>query len=51
MKVWNTPDIEAFFHDLIYDNRGGTRIGFEPGAYRDILLLRSIAQDALPLAA
>lgn len=51
VKVWNTPDIEAFFHDLIYDNRGGTRIGFEPGAYRDILLLRSIAQDALPLAA
>ncbi len=51
VKVWNTPDIEAFFHDLIYDNRGGTRIGFEPGAYRDILLLRSIAQDAMPLAA
>ncbi|MHB1076920.1 type IV pilus assembly protein FimV [Thiobacillus sp.] len=51
VKVWNTPDIDAFFHDLIYDDRGGTRMGFEPGAYRDILLLRSIAQDALPLAA
>ncbi|MHB1094119.1 type IV pilus assembly protein FimV, partial [Thiobacillus sp.] len=37
-KTWNTPEIGAFFHDLIYDNRGGTRIGFEPGAYRDILL-------------
>jgi hypothetical protein len=49
--VWNTPDIETFFHDLIYDNRGGTRVGFEPGAYRDILLLRAIARDALPLAA
>ena len=51
VKVWNTADIDAFFHDLIYDNRGGTRIGFEPGAYRDILLLRDIAQDALALAA
>lgn len=51
VKVWNTPDIEAFFHDLIYDNRGGTRIGFEPGAYRDILLLRAIAQDTLARAA
>ncbi|MHB0973079.1 MAG: type IV pilus assembly protein FimV [Thiobacillus sp.] len=51
VKVWNTPDIEAFFHDLIYDNRGGTRIGFEPGAYRDILLLRAIAQDTPARAA
>jgi hypothetical protein len=51
VKVWNTPDIDAFFHDLIYDNRGGTRMGFEPGAYRDILLLRSIAQDTQKLAA
>ena len=50
-KVWNTPDIGAFFNDLIYDNRGGTRMGFEPGAYRDILLLRAISQDVLPLAA
>lgn len=47
-KTWNTPEIGTFFHDLIYDNRGGTRIGFEPGAYRDILLLRTIAQDTLP---
>jgi hypothetical protein len=51
VNVWSTPDINAFFHDLIYDNRGGTRMGFDPGAYRDILLLRAIAQDALPLAA
>jgi Tfp pilus assembly protein FimV len=51
VKVWNTPDINAFLSDLIQDNRGGTRMGFDPGAYRDILLLRMIAQDALPLAA
>lgn len=51
VHVWNTPDVGAFFEDLIYDKRGGTRVGFEPGAYRDILLLRDIAQQDLPLAA
>lgn len=50
VQVWHSADIEAFFRELIYDNRGGTRIGFEPGAYRDLLLLRAIAQDALPHA-
>jgi hypothetical protein len=45
VKVWNTPDIAAFFEDLVFDHRGGTRVGFEPGAYRDILLLRSISHD------
>lgn len=48
---WNSPEIEGFFNDLIYDDRGGTRLGFEPGAYRDILMLRAIAQDVMPLAA
>jgi hypothetical protein len=51
VTVWNSSDIDAFFNQLIYDHRGGTRMGFEPSAYRDILLLRAIAQDALPLAA
>ncbi|HQT31791.1 MAG TPA: hypothetical protein PLL61_11315 [Thiobacillus sp.] len=49
VKVWNTPDIGPFFDDLVFDHRGGTRAGFEPGAYRDILLLRSIAHDVSPL--
>jgi Tfp pilus assembly protein FimV len=44
VKAWNTPDINGFFDDLIFDHRGGTRIGFEPDAYRDILLLRTVAQ-------
>ncbi len=50
IQVWQSADIDAFFRELIYDNRGGTRIGFEPGAYRDLLLLRAIAEDALPHA-
>ena len=49
VTVWNTSEIKAFFDDLVFDHRGGTRIGFEPGAYRDILLLRSIAHDVAPL--
>jgi hypothetical protein len=51
VSVWNTPERDAFIQDLVYDNRGGTRMGFEPGAYRDILLLRTIAQDTLPAQA
>ena len=49
--VWNSPNIEDFFQDLIFDKRGGTRIGFDPGAYREILLLRAISRDVHPLAA
>lgn len=48
VAVWNTPDIETFINELIYDDRGGTRIGFEPGAYRDILMLRDIARQTQP---
>jgi Tfp pilus assembly protein FimV len=51
VEVWNTPELDAFLYDLIYDDRGGTRMGFEPHAYRDILMLRAVAHDALPVAA
>lgn len=49
--VWGSPIIENFFDGPIYDKRGATRIGFDPGAYRDILMLRAISRDILPLAA
>lgn len=49
--VWGTPAVEDFFTDLIFDRRGGTRVGFDPGAYRDILLLRAISNSNNPLAA
>lgn len=45
MNVWGTPESDDFFEDLIFDRRGGTRIGFEPSAYREILLLRTIAEE------
>lgn len=44
-QVWRAPDVDTFFNDLIYDHRGGTRMGFSPAAYREILLLRAIAHD------
>jgi len=51
-QAWNTPEIHAIFKNLIYDQRGGVRMGFEPGAYRDILMLRTLAQGkALQIAA
>jgi hypothetical protein len=50
VSVWNSPERNAFFKDLIYDHRGGTRMGFKPAAYRDILLLRAIAQENPPTA-
>jgi hypothetical protein len=49
---WNSPDLLDVFRDLIYDQRGGVRTGFEPAAYRDILLLRAIAEEkSLAMAA
>ncbi|MEQ1591206.1 MAG: hypothetical protein ABL892_02340 [Thiobacillaceae bacterium] len=44
-KVWGTPEAETFLTDLIYDHRGGTRQGFDPGAYRDLVMLRTIALE------
>lgn len=49
--VWGTPAVEDFFNDLIFDRRGGTRVGFDPGAYRDIMLLRAVSRSIQPLAA
>lgn len=47
VQMWRSAEIMDFLRDLIYDDRGGTRVGFEPGAYRDILLLRDIAGTTL----
>ncbi|HEY9099828.1 MAG TPA: hypothetical protein VIN38_13250 [Thiobacillus sp.] len=49
LKVWGSPDVDQFFKELIFDDRGGTRIGFDPSAYREILLLRAVARDVDPI--
>lgn len=43
--IWNTPELESFLYEMIHDSRGGTRMGFDPGAYRELLLLHDIAKD------
>lgn len=43
--VWHTPDAEYFLSDLIYDQRGGSRQGFDLGAYLEILLLHAMVEQ------
>lgn len=41
-RGWRTPRARALLEELLYDNRGGSRLGFSLAAYRDILLLLQI---------
>lgn len=41
-RDWGTPDARKFLEELLYDNRGGSRLGFSLAAYRDILLLLQV---------
>lgn len=54
-RTWGTPDARKFLEDLLYDNRGGSRLGFSLAAYRDILLLLqlhdTLASEPNPLDA
>lgn len=45
-QAWNTPALAGIFQNLIFDKRGGMRVGFDPVAYQDILLLRDIAESS-----
>lgn len=38
-RDWGTIEAKKFLEELLYDNRGGSRLGFSLAAYRDILLL------------
>lgn len=42
VRLWPTDQANAYLDDLIYDRRGGSRAGFDPATYRDIVLLRAI---------
>jgi hypothetical protein len=44
-ELWGTPAAIDFLSDLVYDHRGGTRLGFDSGTYREIVLLRSMALE------
>ena len=41
-RDWGTSDARKFLEELLYDNRGGSRLGFSLAAYRDILLLLQV---------
>lgn len=41
-RDWGTPEARKFLEELLYDNRGGSRLGFSLAAYRDILLLLQV---------
>ena len=43
-RDWGTPDAIKFLEELLYDNRGGSRLGFSLAAYWDILLLLQVHQ-------
>ncbi len=38
-REWGTPAARALLDEMLYDNRGGSRLGFSLSAYRDLLLL------------
>ena len=44
-RDWGTPEARKFLEELLYDNRGGSRLGFSLAAYRDILLLLQVHEE------
>ena len=44
-RDWGTPEARQFLEELLYDNRGGSRLGFSLAAYRDILLLLQVHEE------
>ena len=49
-RLWGTPECQSYLDDLIFDRRGGIRVGFHPPAYREIMLLRTMQADESPPA-
>lgn len=44
-RLWKSPECQAYLDDLVFDRRGGTRVGFDPTPFREIMLLRTIQMD------
>jgi hypothetical protein len=38
-RDWGTPNVRGLLDEMLYDNRGGSRLGFSLSAYKDLLLL------------
>ena len=41
LDLWDTPDIETYFHELMVDTRGETRQGFPPAVASEIFALHN----------
>ncbi|MGA9666829.1 MAG: ankyrin repeat domain-containing protein [Gallionella sp.] len=44
-ELWNSSEIDAYFTDLMIDNRGGTRQGFPPIVASEIFALSNVHSD------
>ena len=44
---WPTQDARSYIEELLYDNRGGSRLGFSLAAFRDLLLLHGLLDQHL----
>ena len=44
-EEWPRHEARTFIEELLYDNRGGSRIGFSLPAFRDLLLLHNIVDE------
>jgi hypothetical protein len=47
-RLWKSPECQTYLDDLIFDRRGGARIGFDPPTFREIMLLRTIQVSESP---
>jgi len=46
-ELWGTPDAQAYIHQILRDNRNGTRQGFPLAVVEEFLLLLAILEDQL----
>jgi len=46
-ELWPRPEALEYIETLLYDNRGGSRVGFSLSAFRDLLLLHSSLEEYL----
>ena len=46
-ETWNTAEAQAYIHQILRDNRDGTRQGFPLGVVDDLLMLLAVLDDHL----
>jgi hypothetical protein len=46
VRLWAVPAADHYLDELLLDNRGGTRLGFDLPAVREIMMLRQIRKAA-----